>query len=51
MHFLWRTLGPDSSYSLLLIHMTSKLLRLLRMLPPIQVECFRSLGETILKIL
>merc|ERR1719183_2098348 len=43
-HFRCTMDGPDSSYSLLVIHMFWKVLRDARMDPPIHAEYFRSGG-------
>merc|ERR1719499_378778 len=47
-HFLWTMVGPDSSYSLLEIHICWKVLKDDRMEPPIQTEYFLSGGATTL---
>merc|ERR1719169_130888 len=47
-HFLWTIVGPDSSYSLLEIHICWNVLRDERIEPPIQTEYFRSGGATTL---
>merc|ERR1712001_727980 len=47
-HFLCTIVGPDSSYSVLEIHICWKVLNEERMDPPIQTEYFRSGGATTL---
>merc|ERR1712124_18624 len=47
-HFIWTIEGPDSSYSLLEIHICWKVLSEERMDPPIHTEYFRSGGATTL---
>merc|ERR1712093_701607 len=47
-HFLWTMVGPDSSYSLLEIHICWKVLNDERIEPPIQTEYLRSGGATTL---
>merc|ERR1719213_1617202 len=47
-HFLWTIVGPDSSYSLLEIHICWKILSDERIEPPIHTEYLRSGGATTL---
>merc|ERR1719499_2728035 len=47
-HFLCTMVGPDSSYSLLEIHICWKVLKEDRMEPPIHTEYLRSGGATTL---
>merc|ERR1712014_46946 len=47
-HFLCTIVGPDSSYSLLEIHICWKVLKEERIEPPIHTEYFRSGGATTL---
>jgi len=47
VHFLWTMLGPDSSYSVVLTHISSKVEREERIDPPIQTEYFLSGGATV----
>merc|ERR1719336_2106587 len=51
VHFLWTMLGPDSSYSSLPTHISSKVDREAKMDPPIQTEYFLSGGATILTVM
>merc|ERR1712099_19597 len=47
-HFRWTMVGPDSSYSVLEIHICWKVLSEDRMDPPIHTEYLRSGGATTL---
>merc|ERR1712132_21398 len=47
-HLRWTIVGPDSSYSLLEIHICWKVLKEERIEPPIHTEYFRSGGATTL---
>merc|ERR1719242_375566 len=51
VHFRWTMLGPLSSYSSFLIHISSKVEREDRMEPPIQTEYLRSGGAMILMVI
>merc|ERR1712038_930741 len=51
VHFRWTMDGPDSSYSSLVTHISSKVEREAKMDPPIQTEYLRSGGATILMVM
>merc|ERR1719493_596359 len=51
VHFRWTIDGPDSSYSPLVTHISSKVEREAKIDPPIQTEYLRSGGATILMVM
>merc|ERR1712241_401050 len=51
VHLRWTMDGPDSSYSSLDTHISSKVEREAKMDPPIQTEYLRSGGATILMVM